>query len=45
LLISHVDEDALTAELKRFTGASIVQSTLSASTVATLRAALAPPAP
>jgi uncharacterized membrane protein len=45
LLVSHIDEEALTAELRRFAGAAIVQSTLSAATVATLRAALAPPAP
>lgn len=40
LLVSHVDEDALAAELRRFAGATIVQTTLSPESVANLRAAL-----
>jgi uncharacterized membrane protein len=40
LLVSHVDEDALLAELRRFAGAKLVQTTLSPKTVAALQAAL-----
>jgi uncharacterized membrane protein len=42
LLVSHVDEDALAAELRRFAGAKIVQTTLSPESVANLRNALTP---
>jgi|LNFM01.1.fsa_nt_gb uncharacterized membrane protein len=44
LLLSHIDEDALATELKRFAGATIVQSSLSEATVAALRASVASPA-
>jgi len=40
LLVSHVDEDGLTKELARFSGARLVQSTLAAGTVQELRNAL-----
>jgi uncharacterized membrane protein len=40
LLVSHVDNDVLLAEMKRFAGARLVQTTLSPETVAALRSAL-----
>jgi uncharacterized membrane protein len=40
LLVSHVDEDALLVEMRRFAGAKLVEATLSPETVAALRAAL-----
>lgn len=40
LLVSHVDNDALLTEMTRFAGAKLVETTLSAETVAALRAAL-----
>lgn len=42
LLVSHVNEQAFLAELHRFAGAGLVQSSLSPETVALLRAALRP---
>jgi uncharacterized membrane protein len=42
LLLSHVKEDALQAELSRFSGAKLVQSTLSPLAVQGLRNALTP---
>lgn len=40
LLVSHVDNDALLVEMKRFAGAKLVQATLSPETVTALRSAL-----
>ena len=40
LLVSHVKEDALAVELKRFSGATLTRSTLSDETVERLRSAL-----
>ncbi len=40
LLVSHVKEDALEAELRRFAGAKLLQSTLTPETVQRLRNAL-----
>ncbi len=40
LLVSHIDEAALTDELRRFTGATLVQTDLSADMVERLRGAL-----
>lgn len=40
LLVSHVKEDALAVELKRFSGATLTRSTLSDETVERLREAL-----
>ncbi len=40
LLVSHIDEEALTTEMRRFAGAKLVQTTLSPDTVETLRGAL-----
>ena len=40
LLVSHVDNDVLLTEMKRFAGAKLVQTTLSPETVAALRSAL-----
>ena len=43
LLVSHIDDDALLTEMKRFAGAKLVESTLSPATVDALRSALAQP--
>jgi uncharacterized membrane protein len=40
LLVSHVDDDALVTEMKRFAGAKLVEATVSAETIAELRTAL-----
>ncbi len=40
LLVSHIDDDALATELRRFAGASLVQTDLSPEMVERLRAAL-----
>lgn len=43
LLVSHVQESALLAELRRFSGAQLVQSTLNAEAIARVRQALRVP--
>jgi len=42
LLVSHIDDDALATELRRFAGATLVQTDLSPEMIERLRAALSP---